>query len=238
MLISSGKMKQKQLAEKSTNIFWAYTIGEFILIILGILIALQIDNWNQNRQNRKLERVLLNEFLINLKSDLNDVEYNIRFNTMMLRSSDIIYNFLDGNESYQDSLEYHFGRLYGGTIFMDNISAYESLKSIGLDLISNDSLRRQITYLYSVSYDAISTLTDYTNRFLNQHLHSEITEYLKIVEIENAAKPLDLNEIRKSNSFKNNLKIHIFYLNHQIITYKRTKGLILNLIEGIEKELA
>lgn len=231
-------MKQKQLADKNTNIFWIYTIGEFVLIILGILIALQIDNWNQNRQNRKLERVLLNEFLVNLKSDLRDVKYNIDYNTMLRSSNEIIYTFLEGTESYHDSLEYHFGHLYGGTIFTENVSAYESLKSIGLDLISNDSLRQQITYLYSVGYDLITSLEDIIKRFMIQHLHSEITEHIIMIEIHNKAEPLDLNEIRESNSFVENLKMHILYLNYELRAYNNVKDLILNLIEEIENELA
>ena len=58
--------------------FWIYASGEFLLIFLGILIALQVDNWNQNRQERKLERILLSEMLDNLQQDLNDIVKAIR----------------------------------------------------------------------------------------------------------------------------------------------------------------
>jgi len=57
--------------------FWI-SAGEFILVFLGILIALQVENWNQDRQDRKLERIQLYEMLANLYADLEDIEYNIR----------------------------------------------------------------------------------------------------------------------------------------------------------------
>ncbi|MEA3460898.1 MAG: hypothetical protein U9R49_03390, partial [Bacteroidota bacterium] len=62
--------------KKRKRNFWLYSVGEFVLIFLGILIALQVDNWNQVRQERKLERVLLSEMRSNLKATQEDIEYN------------------------------------------------------------------------------------------------------------------------------------------------------------------
>ena len=56
------KNLRKQLigGEKSRK-YMAYAIGEILLLVIGILIALQINNWNENRQNRNKEVILLSQ---------------------------------------------------------------------------------------------------------------------------------------------------------------------------------
>ena len=65
----------KEEGEKSGN-FWTFVIGEFFLVFLGILIALQVDNWNQNRKERKMERVLLSEMLTDLNGRMQAVLFH------------------------------------------------------------------------------------------------------------------------------------------------------------------
>ena len=47
---------RKKTDEKEGGSFWSFALGEFVLVFLGILIALQVDNWNQERKDRRLER--------------------------------------------------------------------------------------------------------------------------------------------------------------------------------------
>ncbi|MGB5316110.1 MAG: DUF6090 family protein [Robiginitalea sp.] len=49
------KIRQRLLTENNFNRYLVYAIGEIILVVIGILIALQINNWNQNRLNENLE---------------------------------------------------------------------------------------------------------------------------------------------------------------------------------------
>jgi len=62
------KIRQNLLSEGKTGKYLKYAIGEIVLVVIGILIALQINNWNENRKNQKLEL----EYLIGIKSNLND----------------------------------------------------------------------------------------------------------------------------------------------------------------------
>lgn len=63
------KMRQKSLSESNFSKFLFYALGEIILLVIGILIALQINNWNNVKQERRIERVnliaLQKEFLEN-----------------------------------------------------------------------------------------------------------------------------------------------------------------------------
>ncbi len=94
--------------------FWVSIISEFMIVILGILVALQINNWNQGRQNKKLEITLLNEFLVNLHDDLEDIELNIDILDTVLNSGEIILKHFEEGKSYNDSLKRYLGMLQMG----------------------------------------------------------------------------------------------------------------------------
>lgn len=61
MLSFFRKIRQKLLSQNRVTQYLAYAIGEIILVVIGILIALQVNNWNENRKNGEIEhKVLLN----------------------------------------------------------------------------------------------------------------------------------------------------------------------------------
>jgi Family of unknown function (DUF6090) len=60
--------RKSHLMENKTGKYLKYAIGEIVLVVIGILIALSINNWNENRKNHKLETLAL----INLKAEFNE----------------------------------------------------------------------------------------------------------------------------------------------------------------------
>ncbi|MFT7066002.1 MAG: hypothetical protein ACJAUO_001580, partial [Sediminicola sp.] len=53
------KIRQKMLTENKFSKYLLYAIGEIILVVIGILIALSINNWNENRKESNLELEIL-----------------------------------------------------------------------------------------------------------------------------------------------------------------------------------
>ena len=74
-------VRQKLLTENKFSKYLLYAIGEIILVVIGILIALQINNWNQNQQNQTKENLILNalksEFDENMKRYSETSEYQL-----------------------------------------------------------------------------------------------------------------------------------------------------------------
>ena len=65
-------IRQKLAAENKVMAYLRYAVGEIILVVIGILIALQINNWNENRK----ENISENEFKKAVRNDLkNDKDY-------------------------------------------------------------------------------------------------------------------------------------------------------------------
>ena len=217
--------------------FWLYSVGEFVLIFLGILIALQVDNWNQKRQEKKLEKVLLSEMLSNLKANQNDIEYNIRMQERFLNSNHVALDFLKGKQAWHDSLGSHFTYLMGGTLFDNNNSTYESLNSIGIDLVGNDSLRQQITLVYAVRYPKVEKTQDMLLSYIMDQLYPSLRANLQTVVVREVTVPVDLEQLRQNNGFLEALNMNLFIYNLSIRTYKRALLSTEILIADIEKEL-
>jgi len=230
-----NKKEQPESGQKRT--FWIYALGEFLLVFLGILIALQVDNWNQGRQEKKLERILLKEMLLNLENDLEDVVYNMAFYRNIIHSNEVVLNYLNSDIEWHDSLKYHFGHIAGGTLFDKNTSAYESLTSIGIDLVKNDSLRQQITHIYSTSYHRILTTEQMVLKHALETLNQDISELIFTADLRSMAVPLDIAVIKASNRFRHNLMTNIRLMRIQKDDYDRAKTQILKLTGDIETEL-
>ena len=61
-------IRKRLLSEGKTGKYLTYAIGEIVLVVIGILIALQINNWNETRQIKKVEKEILNVLLEDLNS--------------------------------------------------------------------------------------------------------------------------------------------------------------------------
>ncbi len=216
-----------------------YATGEVFLVVIGILIALQINNWNEERKARNLEHYILSEMLINLKNDLQAFETYIKGNLARQQSQIIISNFLEGEISYHDSLEYHFANIMGGTFSSATQSAYENLKSSGLNLIRNDTIRQEISNLYENRYSFVRDLEiEYDRRFQSHHLYQVVLEEINTIKMWERAKPRDIKSLLNHHKFKETLRVSIFNRGLMINTYKGMKSRIERLIENIENELS
>ena len=138
--------------ENKTGKYFKYAIGEIILVVIGILIALQINNWNTQNKQRVIEIKVLKELQVAIKSDFKNFDQNIKDYKKVRRSLKIIKEQLEIEIPNNDSLHYAFRNSLFNNQMEPNLGAYETIKSKGIDLISNDSLRLKIINVYEISY--------------------------------------------------------------------------------------
>ena len=95
MLVFFRKLRQRLLTENKFSKYLLYTIGEITIVIIGILMALQVDNWNNQRQELDEEQVFLkrlkNEFLVNRDQLVQKIEMRDR----ALKSARELIRFVD-----------------------------------------------------------------------------------------------------------------------------------------------
>ncbi len=153
------KLRRSLIQSGLARKYLIYAAGEIILVVLGILIALQINNWNENRKMRAKEITLLRELNANLQINNQRLKRDIELENTYFNSAKIIVNHLDNKLPYHDSLAIHFQLSQLSADIVLVYSAYEAIKSIGFDLISNDSLRSAIIDLFDANYNPMISYT-------------------------------------------------------------------------------
>ena len=146
------KIRYDLMEKNITGKYFKYAIGEIILVVIGILIALSINNWNDKRKLANTEIKILKEMNLALNNDIRNLKINIRSYNNVKRSLEIIKEQLPLEIPTNDSLQYAFQNSLFNNSIAPNIGAYETLKAKGIELISNDSLRMQIIEVYEISY--------------------------------------------------------------------------------------
>ncbi len=231
------KIRQRLIAKGKLNSYLIYALGEIFLVVCGILIALQINTWNEGRKNRKLELKIITEMKKNLQVDLGSVTGNIDLNQIVLKSNQNVLQHLQTRSPFVDSLENDFGNIIGSTQVVKNTSAYDNLKSLGFNLISNDSLRMAITNLYGASYNYISNIEKTDDRFQWDNLYPEFRSNVELFKLWEKASPFAPAALMENNDFKESLKMNIEIRQLVIRIYEGLEQDILSTISLIDQEL-
>lgn len=199
------------LMEKNkTGKYLKYAIGEIVLVVIGILIALQINNWNENRKDTIAESNILQDIKGSFLTDIQQLKLRIELAQGDIQSANIILNHIEKNIPYNDSLDKHCWVITTtkNKIFTPQISAYKVLESKGIDIISNDQLKKQILDLYNIDYPTLQY--EYENYHQNIHNYGRpIARSLFIAGNTESLKPIDYNSLYSNVEFINVLKIII-----------------------------
>ena len=122
MLTFLRKVRRSLIESGSTQKYILYAIGEIALVVIGILIALQINNWNEWKKDRILEGEILNDLAENLFRNEKQLQNSLMIIASYDNSAEIILNALKARQTYSDTLNNHFFHSrYNGSIFV-NIS--------------------------------------------------------------------------------------------------------------------
>ena len=235
-----SRIRQNLLSEGRTGKYLKYAIGEIALVVIGILIALSINNWNEDRKYKNLEFVMLTELKASLNQSLDEVDEINEYNNFLLESYSKIVNHISIKAPYNDSLDSHFAVLKNwGSPYFD-YSAYETLKTRGVELISNSMIKKDIIRMYERDLEFL--VNDYDKSEWNYNSSVVLPFLSKNFEttklsFPKKAKPNDYNKILNDPEFKNILKELMQYRTEGIYHSNKLKLKLQKLIEDISKEL-
>ncbi len=126
-----------------------YAIGEILLVVIGILIALQVNNWNEQRSREAKEIEILETFELELTSSLNRLNEILQYNRQNKNKMLQLEQHLSEQKPYTPGLDSLFFSSTSFT-FGDQFStvALDNLNSFGVDIIRNKELRSQLMRTY------------------------------------------------------------------------------------------
>lgn len=148
-------IRKKMANENRPLKYLRYAVGEIILVVIGILIALQINNWNEHQKSKKDERYVLTEILKNLEEDAVLVDDIIAQRQKAKTAIIALQNLTKSQMRFNDSLQFHLVSLLTFERYYPINNAYEILKSKGLQL-SNNELTTKISRYYDYEQPKMS----------------------------------------------------------------------------------
>jgi hypothetical protein len=132
------KIRQKLLTESKFSRYLIYAIGEIILVVIGILIALAINNHNEENKNIEQEQVILKQLKTDYKANLLQLENKIEMRRKLITESLTVLDIISKDISIsQDSLSMIFATFFMDPTFDPIENDLMNLENI--KLIRNDS---------------------------------------------------------------------------------------------------
>ena len=192
--------------ENKTGKYLKYAIGEIVLVVIGILIALQINNWNENRKSKILEKKMLSELAKSIEDNSNVMIQDSLLRKTWNISSDIVIKAIEHNLDYSDTLNMHFQNARKpGTNLALSSSGYEGLKNVGFNIIESDELRNNIVELFELTQKSLLEEMEYFESFQPDR-QTQIDKLFSYDETKfDPSKPFDIPLIPHDyNSLKDN----------------------------------
>ena len=232
-----------------TSRYLKYAIGEIVLVVIGILIALSINNWNENRKINKEEVLVLNSLHEDLELAKKQSDTNILTEQRLKKALIFLINFQSNKSELKKSMDLdsvfnHGLWSLGGDLPV--INAYSDYKNTGkIGLIKNKNLRKKFTDL-EMSLNQLKEMTK--DRMTVQQIRidniaeNEINFILLTkrsipeLNIENEIMN-DYNVALKNFSTRNLLTIKLRMTDDVILFNEDLKLEILNIMTLIDTEL-
>jgi len=261
MLHFFRKIRHDLIANSKFYKYFKYAIGEIVLVVIGILIALQINNWNQQRKQRQLELIALAEVRDDLINSLWDINDNLEFMQDWLESAWKIKRLLSTSEAFPDSLGSDLLHMTRDEFLFTHSKTYSALKAAGFKVIQNDQIRSKLDRLYEFLFPRVQSVTSlepdiqaYFSDYVKNNFRAVSTDTLynsgkkvedfSIRELFSTAKhknskyiPKDYNHFRKDDEFSVLMDNSINWRKMKIVRYLSTKRETEETIDLIEEEI-
>ena len=247
------KIRQNLLMENKTRKYFKYAIGEIVLVVIGILIALQINNWNERRKIQSNQEKYLTLLKIEAENNLKEIRNTKNEVSEMNMKQIVLYNLINIKQdtvTEKQLSESLFRIVSGFNKFKYENSVLSDLKSSGnLKNVLNDSLRKYLIALEPLvievqnQQDAVVDSRDKVRNYINENGSLKV-----IIDQSEEEERLGLPKLSKSKKtnidllgqveFENILILYIGVTNRIISTqYPEMENHLIKIIDIIDKEL-
>jgi hypothetical protein len=210
-------IRQKLAAQNKAAAYMRYAIGEILLVAIGILIALQVNNWNENRKSEARLNASLSSLIDNLNEDVVNMNAQVKYNQKVLKAIDFAFRVISLPEfekapsnSFADSI-FAIG---DEREFMPTETIFNSMESNSqVQWITDQSLTEDIygyygfmKLLHAVSITNNNFVQNYMEKFT--HNEMELGSFLPNVNPYSDKRKSKWNNteiLRESVVFENNL---------------------------------
>ena len=144
---------------------WRYAIGEVILIVIGVSLALAATSWYERKLDRRDEILILEQLRQTLNDDLQNIDATWEMTRNRERAISSLLEHLESTNPYTPELAPKFQALFGWRTVRLKTAPFEALKAQAYTVISNVELRHALMSFYEDHYARLEY-----NSFLDRDL--------------------------------------------------------------------
>ena len=163
------------MEKNKTGKYLKYAVGEIILVVIGILIALSINNWNETKKEQAITNNYLSGFVGDLKKDRAQLDNLIIVRKKQNESVKALLNIIETNDYDLDSFYSHFYYLFPFHKFTPNSNTLEEvLNSSHLRFITDEDMKNRLLDLRN-SYKRIKLAEEHVYEDRSVYQYSALT---------------------------------------------------------------
>ena len=164
------QIKQKLATEKKFSKYLLYAFGEIILVVLGILIILRINDTSQQNKNKVTEITILKNLQEDINLDSFDIKFNLKYYQKLYTHEKKLLDFLQSDTEQSEKLLDFTNALGTPLIISLHKSKFQNLQNNTIAILSNHELRKDISRFYDFFHYSISTME---NQYLTYQTYSD-----------------------------------------------------------------
>ena len=221
------------MEKNKTGKYLKYAIGEIILVVFGILIALSINNWNETNKNEREQITFLNNLKKDLSNDLIQLDEILKFQKEKLSSVNELKNKLLTNKDFEE-IEQLFAEIStsANDTYFPNTGSYATSVSSGkIASLNPSSLRIAITNLYERYYYRL---------IYNGEIYDKRDDEVSLRRgkfFNNLTSKLNSKDVIEDSEFVNLITIVLSDNLNYVERSDETKGEILNVLKLVDQRL-
>ena len=249
MLFLLRNIRRKLMSENKVTTYLLYAVGEIVLVVVGILIAVSIDNWNTEKSNRQKEIQYLKNIRLDLQKDLLSLDTLSRFRNDKAVRCRLLIEYMDG-KSIHDLTEVTFAistSIWEQHFIPNNTTFTELANSGNLSLISNDSIKEVLLELESL-YDLNKAEIDHETFDYREYISKPISKHIRLDRFTHSFMTQttatdagitlqEVEQLLQDLQYRNGLHITSFMSDYCVLQYELIESMTSRLIALIDLEL-
>ncbi|MCB9080155.1 MAG: hypothetical protein H6555_00410 [Lewinellaceae bacterium] len=203
------RIKRKLIDEGNLKGYLLYAIGEIFLVVIGILIAIQINGWNENRKSRDQEAAILIELSRNITANVGIIRQTMQQDSASVVAIENLFRALENKVAYSDTLASYFAQAIASYPTNLSNSTMETIRAKGVDIIQSERIRNKVLNLFDIDYAQIREIYDTDQQSYNNVEQVYLLKNFRITR--GAAIPNDFTFLRDDPELQNILAMRNLY---------------------------
>ncbi|MBC2838751.1 DUF6090 family protein [Robiginitalea sp. SC105] len=150
------KIRRGLLARNRLTTYLLYALGEVLLVVIGILLALRVDNYNESVKISRQKNAILGQVADDIRRNLGDLRLDKALHLQGLKSNRRIAKLFRGEQPFDQALAFDFYYLKKDEFTTPPTAGYENLKALGLEHVEDEQLRNVLKGMYESLYPRLS----------------------------------------------------------------------------------